>query len=88
MGDNSGRFHTADADSGIRTHRFAITGAELSPGGSNIVIHWPTLPRQVYDVLWSTNATGPFLPPGSNSPKHKPTIPKRPRHESDFTGSM
>lgn len=47
---------------------FAITGAQLSPGGSHIVIHWPTLPGRLYDVLWSTNASGPFLPLGSNLP--------------------
>lgn len=47
---------------------FAIASAELSPGSSNIVIHWPTLPGRLYDVLWSTNANGPFLPLGSNLP--------------------
>jgi hypothetical protein len=47
---------------------FAITSGQLSPGGSNIVIHWPTLPGRVYDMLWSASATGPFLPLGSNLP--------------------
>jgi hypothetical protein len=47
---------------------FAITGGQLSPDGSNIVIRWPTLPGRLYDVRWSANATGPFLPLGSNLP--------------------
>src|SRR6266542_44561 len=47
---------------------FAISVVELGPGGSNVVIRWSTLPGRLYDVCWSTSASGYFLPLGTDLP--------------------
>lgn len=47
---------------------FAISSVAIAPGGSNVNFHWPTLPSRLYDVFWSADVAGPFLPLGSNLP--------------------
>lgn len=52
---------------------FALSSRiDSQPGGNQFVINWPSISGKYYDVLFSTNATGTFVPVAMDLPATPP----------------
>ncbi len=69
-----------------RLSAFSITGIELNPGGTNVTVHWPTLPGRAYDIPGQPTQPGTSCCLALACRIRKPVTQIQPRRRAGFIG--